>query len=196
MANVDKKVFDVVKPGKSSPDATSRPMIVSNRPIVKDPTLKHEDKSLIPVKERADDSSQTNLKSAEVKTITPPTLTKDIYDKESSQAPDSTKSEQKYEPYEDQTIDEIPQDIEQSTIDKKIQNELSDKEKEHQATVEKLVIEGVYTAPIGQIKRKRNNIRLLLILIIVMTVGLFVGNLLIDGGFIKTNIKPVVHILN
>lgn len=33
------KVFDITKPGKSAPNASSRPIIVTNRPVLKDPMV-------------------------------------------------------------------------------------------------------------------------------------------------------------
>lgn len=35
----DSKVFDVAKPGKSEPTASSKPIIVTNRPVLKDPMV-------------------------------------------------------------------------------------------------------------------------------------------------------------
>src|SRR5882757_2872268 len=36
------KVFDVAKPGKSAPSASSKPIIVTNRPVLKDPMMVDE----------------------------------------------------------------------------------------------------------------------------------------------------------
>ncbi len=38
----DKKTMDVAKPGKSTPDTSARPVIVTHRPMVQDPTLKDD----------------------------------------------------------------------------------------------------------------------------------------------------------
>lgn len=35
----DKKIFDVAKPGKSAPTASGKPIIITNRPILKDPMV-------------------------------------------------------------------------------------------------------------------------------------------------------------
>lgn len=45
------KVFDVAKPGKSSPDATSKPIIITNRPVLKDPMMTDEPSGPPPVNE-------------------------------------------------------------------------------------------------------------------------------------------------
>ena len=37
--STDKKIFDVAKPGKSAPTASSKPIIITNRPILKDPMV-------------------------------------------------------------------------------------------------------------------------------------------------------------
>lgn len=39
MANSPKKLFDVAHPGKSLADSSSRPVIVSNRPVMQDPMM-------------------------------------------------------------------------------------------------------------------------------------------------------------
>ncbi|HSW36758.1 MAG TPA: hypothetical protein VLG37_00105 [Candidatus Saccharimonadales bacterium] len=44
-----KKVFDVAKPGKTAAGASSRPIIVTNRPVLKDPMVVMEDGSSKPV---------------------------------------------------------------------------------------------------------------------------------------------------
>jgi hypothetical protein len=38
----DKKVFDITKPGKSAPSASSKPIIITNRPVLKDPMVTAE----------------------------------------------------------------------------------------------------------------------------------------------------------
>lgn len=40
-----KKVFDVAKPGKTAPDASARPIIVTHRPMVQDPMMSDAEKS-------------------------------------------------------------------------------------------------------------------------------------------------------
>ena len=72
--NNTKKYFDVSKPGKTPASATSRPVIVTNRAIVKDPTLKEEE---------AEDVRSPLLKTVS-KVIAPP---KEEVEKTAEEAP-------------------------------------------------------------------------------------------------------------
>lgn len=67
-----KKTMDVAKPGESTPSVTSRPVIVTHRPIVKDPMVKETDA----------DKSESKLSSASPigKTMQPPTAIKILKD--------------------------------------------------------------------------------------------------------------------
>ena len=44
-----KPIADVSHPGKSAPSSTSKPVIVTNRPILKDPMMVDEDTTIVPV---------------------------------------------------------------------------------------------------------------------------------------------------
>lgn len=73
-----KKTMDITKPGESAPSTTSRPVIITHRPIVKDPMMKAAkydnglDKS---------ESSLSAAASSSGKTIVPPTGIKILSDK-------------------------------------------------------------------------------------------------------------------
>src|SRR5690348_15469367 len=47
----DKKVFDVAKPGKSAPSSSAKPIIITNRPVLKDPMVTAEAPSATPTTE-------------------------------------------------------------------------------------------------------------------------------------------------
>ena len=61
------KVFDITKPGKSAPNASSRPIIVTNRPVLKDPMVTSTVRS-VPIQDTS--SSEETPKATKV-TISP-----------------------------------------------------------------------------------------------------------------------------
>ena len=201
-----KKTFDISKPGKRSPDTTSRPIIVTNRSIVKDPTLRRAEETVSDLEVSYVKKSEAQaLVSNQAKTIKPP-VTRDEEDntqepkKESE--PELTEDTEEGKKDDQQAIDEdkqeLPsenQDLDPSQAEKKKQHQQSQEEKVHQAMVEKLVAEGKYTRPIGQVKRRRNTRKLLLLLLVILIVGVIAGDLLIDAGVIKTNTNPLVDLI-
>lgn len=71
---VEDKVFDVAKPGKTAPDSSSRPVIVGHRTILKDPTVTPLEDPEFPAAEKAPDTTRTapEIKApSETKTIVP-----------------------------------------------------------------------------------------------------------------------------
>jgi hypothetical protein len=65
-----------------------------------------------------------------------------------------------------------------------------------EAAYQKLIDDKTYFVPIGEQKRKRSMRRFLLIIILLLLLAIMAGDLLIDNGTIKTNIKPPIRILN
>lgn len=62
--------------------------------------------------------------------------------------------------------------------------------------VEKLIAEKKYFVPITHTKSHRSKRQFILTFVLVLVVGLFAINLAIDAGVIKTNINPVVNLIN
>lgn len=270
-----KKTFDVSKPGKSSPEATARPIIVSNRSIVKDPTLTQGDRGTIDpevssvaenkpvapskivssqaktiqplssqideesvnkaedqkgiedkkISEPVDDdkeSSQTDKETDEPKEDVEET-SKPVVDDEQSNKSDKPEDESKKSNDEVEASSETPKDGEESDksdntdeelekpndsdssdssseidsalANKKEENKQTAEEKAHKELVEKLVAEGKFVVPIGQIKHRQNTRNLLMVFALMLIVGVVAANLLIDAGTIQTDIKPIVDLI-
>jgi len=62
------KVFDISKPGKSAPSSSSKPIIVSNRPILKDPMMVDEQPE---DKEDKEETSPTAISHVKIVPLTP-----------------------------------------------------------------------------------------------------------------------------
>jgi len=160
-----KHVPDVEKPGKSAPTTTSKPVLVSNRPILKDP--------MVVVDEEGDQKESEAPAKKEPSRSTPPVI----------QPPDEPKSEDK--PPEPPAISpEPPKADEPETPNKPPEDEpaspkvaepepagsdqtkpTTDAEKklaaeaakhaEHEAEIQKLVDEGQYILPINTAEKRK-----------------------------------------
>ncbi len=179
--------MDVSKPGKSTPDASSRPVIVTNRSMVQDPTLTDRFKE--------DNSKPTEATVARgTKTISPPNKSSDddtpnSYTSNSSEnhkteptlhrKPDIQKDQSK----EAAVVEAV---ADQATEDKKKLNKENDADIARKAKLEKLIADKKYFVPIGQVLRRRN--RRALIVFLVVLIILVGGYLVVDAGLIKTSI--------
>lgn len=183
-----KKTMDVSKPGNSTPDTSARPVIVTNRSMVQDPTMKDQSKddSPNPIKE-------TPTRGA--KTITPVSN----FSQDDSSTSDTTKETDKPEPEtpvpeksytekeqakEAAVVDAV---ADQATEDKKKKNKDSDADIARKTALEKLITDKKYFVPIGQVSRRRN--RRALIVFFVVIILLIGGYLVLDAELIKSSIS-------
>lgn len=216
-ADDTKKFFDVAKPGKTAPDPSSRPIIVSRGPQVEDPMVSKKPpadsqppsaptvsaSSAAAGSETAPSAtaaSSSNLSSSKRITITPlhddvPPQTVATDTTEDSPAPESTE-EQAVEPPEQRA--EEPAAVssaatvnavaEQAGPAKKDKNQEDVAQKE---AIEKLVESRQYYVPIGETRQSRMLERILIIVLALMLLGLIGFNLAIDAGLIQTDIRPL-----
>ncbi len=177
----DKKYFDVTKPGKSAPTATARPVIVTNRTMVKDPTLRQaDDIAQVPPPE-------THLKS-EAKIVAP--LDNNMTSQAiAPQEPTSGSAASEENSSNDSQVEQGR--IEQEKLNA---NQHADEERKKQA--DELIKGGKYVVPVGHIKRNRKIRRSLLALLLAILLVVVIGDLLIDAGIVKTDIEPLVDLIN
>ncbi len=180
------KTMDVSKPGRSTPDTSARPVIVTNRSIVQDPTLKDDSK---------DDSKQADKTFARgektitpVSKITPQDSTTDETKPAETPAPPAAASEKfdiaKERAKEAAVVDAV---ADQATEDKKKQNKDSDAEIARKKALEKLVADKKYFVPIGQVSRRRNRRAVLVfVILLILIIG---GYLALDAEIIKSSIS-------
>lgn len=178
----DKHIIDVSQPGKTPAESTSRPIIVANRSMVKDPTVND------PEDEKPSTHEDDKITKSEAKPIAPisPELAKS--EPEESKPPESEAAPEKPSKPEDKA--------EPTDQTDKQQHELTASEKAHQEAVAKLATSGKYVVPVGHIERNQRLRKMLTILVLILLLGLIAGDLLIDGGVIKTSIKPPINLIN
>lgn len=178
----DKKpVMDVEKPGSTPAPATSRPLIITKGPAIKDPMVTAEDS------EKTDDKeTQVPLPSSKKKTIQPL----------SEQEPKAAASEEEQpsqdtEPTQTEESEGIGPDLpaeESSDVPTKDPvDERSQEDQKRQELADKLVLEKKYFVPIGAVHKKqaaRTTAVLAVLLIIVL--GVLAA---IDAELIETSIS-------
>lgn len=221
----DKRFFDVSKPGKSPAGATSRPVIVSNRPMLKDPTLKPEEggsgdatskekneedkvikneaKIVVPIDENLGKDKEENKKEkeegVEVK----------VSSAETSEDPDKTPED--FETKEDKKNSDASEkkdefdnkekpiadndQVDLNRPDQKKEAELTEAEKILKEKTDKLITSGRYVVSVGHIKRNRKLRKVLGIVILVLLLGILTIYLLVDAGIIKANIKLPIDLI-
>jgi hypothetical protein len=162
-----KSMDDVAKPGKSTPDTSARPVVISHRPMVQDRTVKSTDKpepsKLVPARSdkviKPMDETMDTAADAD-KTAEPETKAK------------TAASDKKSEPEtveETSSSDEAVMDavVDQATADKKKQNELTDAEQAKLELVAKLTADKKYFVPIGQVAKRRHRRTVIIVAVLL-----------------------------
>lgn len=170
-----KPVMDVGKPGTTPADATSRPIIVTKGPAIKDPMV-NESKP-----EGETQTTPTPLPSAKKKTIQPLTEQPKT-ETEAKPAPEAAETE---EPAPELT--QAEQEATAKTEAAEAAQKLSDEELKRQELVSKLVAEKQYFVPIGAAQKKRT-VRNTLLLFVVFILVIGASALAIDAELIQTDI--------
>lgn len=168
-----KPVMDVAKPGETPAEATSRPIIVSKKPAVKDPMVNEKE-------EKAPE--------ADAPSLSPSVSKKKIEPLSSASKPTEEPAEKKPEEKPDTTIatpdtDELIGEEKQEAVESKVDEEAT----KRQELVDKLIAEKKYFVPIGAAQHKRNSVTaVILFLVLVAIVGVYLA---IDANLIKTDIS-------
>lgn len=149
-----KPIADVAHPGQSAPSTSSRPVIVTNRPLLKDPMVVAED-------------TETEVKTIEAEakktdkaaTITAPDQPKieppETHVTESSEKLEKDEAETK--PDETVAKDEPKDSTVESTPDPTAEIEAeAKKQAEHDDTIQKLVDSKQYFLPINTVEKRRS----------------------------------------
>ena len=196
------KALDVAKPGKSLPDESARPVIVSHRPIVQDPTIRDDapssdvetkdpekpvsnhSKIIQPLPEDVPSPDTTKEEPAEPEKTPAETTETSVPTPKSAPAPASSETAE---------VDALADQAGEKT-DKKTQDKLTEEEKKKQGELQKLVQSKKYFVPIGQVTRRRQNRRaiILFVLFIVVIGGLYAAA---DAEVIKLPFDVPVHII-
>jgi hypothetical protein len=139
-----KPVMDVEKPGATPASATSRPLIVSRGPAIKDPMVNEDE---------AQPATEPQLvSSSKKKTIQPLSEqeTKPAEGASPEPSPDTKEASQEQSAPEATPIDETPEVTSNAAAPA-----MSDEDIKRQELVDKLVLEKKYFVPIGAVQKKR-----------------------------------------
>jgi len=206
----DKRVFDVEKPGKSAPDTTSRPVIVGHGPMMEDPMVhKQETVDTYDTAAHRPSGSVGNVKQemkidqlADDKKTEPSTEKTSPVDegtdvKKDDDSTDVDKTEVSETKQPKEAAESQPSSNESAVVDavvdqagaKKKEQDVSDEELAKRAHIEKLIDEKTFFVKVGQVRRKRNTIRLLEVILLLLIVTIITGYVLIDAGIVQSNIK-------
>ena len=196
-AKKDSKVFDVAKPGKAAADATSKPIIVTNRPLMADPMVVEDS-----AEEKTESEPKLTAPSAGKLKIEP--LKHDDLattgDEKVDGADAATKTDEKTQSISTETIDSIPEEAEVTG-----RNQLKDagtdaedlaarKAAEREAQLEKIAEAKTYYLPINQVEHRRNKRAAVLGLALVIVLGAAWADVALDAGLISLpGVKAPTH---
>ncbi len=209
----DKKLMDIVKPGKTPASANSRPVIIGHKPLKLDPMMAKDGPTKIKVDEAVigDEPEPTGLKPVEapvVKPVEPPKPEPKAEETkpgpeavaETKAAPSKTEvAESPEEPAKEapetgETTEETETPVDPKQAEKQAQQDKEEQARE--AAVKKLIEDKKYFVQVGEVKRQRQARRLLLTILVLLVLAIVAADLLIDAGIVKTSIKPVLDLIH
>lgn len=199
-----KKTMDIARPGKTPPDASARPVVVSHRPMVQDPMVVSADE-IVP-KEEITAEKPVEAPSHTSKIIQPLNeQPAEEVSKEPAEPQEAVETKQEVAAESAQEETKVPASSEAALVDavadkvesgnKKKGNGLSEAEKAKQETLQKLITEKKYFVPIGHghhHRRKHGFLTLLLLLVLIASAG---GYLAADAGILDVGIKLPVDLI-
>jgi hypothetical protein len=183
-----KKMDDVVKPGETPADATSRPVIVKHRSIAKDPMVASPNPSQLSTDENIASTKDEKKEGTPHKAakIDPLTMSKPANNEE--KAPESEDAKETDTAEDDSKQPSLGTAAVDVLADKAVKSKKDNKaEREKQELIAKHIEEKTYFAPIGQISKKKAELRGLLLVSLILTVaGLYVA---VDANLLLENIE-------
>lgn len=201
-------VFDVSKPGKSVPSSSAKPIIVTNRPVLKDPMMIDEDDtttSAPPVKSPSLPSTKVKIaplslsSKPEVEEKPASAPTEDV--ETTSAEPEKAEASQ---PKEEKAAEEpdvlAATDSSQGTLAenaaKKADDEDAELEKEAKRAdeLEKLAESRKYYLPINQVEKRRTKRYVAFGIVFIIILGLAWADVALDAGIITiSGVKAPTH---
>jgi len=166
-----KKNVDVARPGKTAPDTSARPVIVTHKPMVEDPMVKKDETKDEP---KSDTSSKKVIQPLVVETDKPA---------EEPKPPEPANDPEKEQAKEAAVVDAVAGQADLSG--KKKDGEPTDEELKKQEELDKLIESKKYFVSIGQVAKRRNkraSLAVLALLVVLTSVYLAIDVGLIDVG--------------
>jgi cobalamin biosynthesis Mg chelatase CobN len=202
-------IVDVEEPGTSAPSSTSKPVIVTNRPLLKDPMVKEEKKNdiseqsdSIPAPALASSSNKSRLqplvdsispddeslavepKTPQVSEAAEPETTTSTPESEPEQKASGSEASEADAPQSQMLDDAQADDKLKSTAAKQAEVEAAEQVK-HDAAVQKLVDTKRYELPINTVEERQSR-KFIMLGIVLMAVLILVWlDIALDAGIIK-----------
>lgn len=197
-----KQVFDVAKPGKTPAEASSRPIIISHKPLVEDPMVSKKSEQTDPDDKPsgiAVSTSAGEVVSHGGKVVQPPQHEEVETDKSShpaetvNDADNSIEPETKEQAKTESTsqasveINAAADELEQKNVKQEADAKESKQEAELQERISKLIEEKKYFVKIGETRRHKSaSTGIMLFLLLLVVAGLYLA---VDAELIKTSIS-------
>lgn len=200
-----KQVFDVAKPGKTPAEASSRPIIVTHKPLVEDPmvskkteqtdltdkpsgeatpsaageVVNHGGKIVEPLRNEFEETQDTEEKKPNESYETTSETESNPEPEFQEDAKSETNSETSAE------INTAAEELDQAKAKQETDAKASKQEIELQEKVSKLIEEKKYFVKIGETRRhKSTSTGVILLVLLLVIVGLYLA---VDAELIKTN---------
>lgn len=208
-----KPIIDVAHPGKSAPSQTSKPVIITNRTILKDPMMvetsddKPSEKSvkstaptLTPAAAKAalDEPTEAPVQAEAPAESAPEPAPKPKPvpepEPEAKAKPEPEKPEKAEEP--EAPAEETPVEAENTgPVEDAAAAEAAEKAAaEHDATVQKLVDSKQYYLPINSVEKRRSRRFVLLGVLVAILLALAWVDIALDAGLLHiNNVQPLTH---
>lgn len=207
MASEEKKqskkhVFDVAKPGKTPAEASSRPIIVTHKPLVEDPMVT---KTIERAEPTSKPSGEAAAPAAEIVNHTGKTV--ETLHNELEETQDTEEKPEKSDEVTDATISDpesneeakneahglasaeisvAAEELDQKSARQEAEAKQSQQEIELREKVSKLIEEKKYFVKVGESrKHKSTSTGIILLVLLLVVVGLYLA---VDGELIKTDI--------
>ena len=193
----DSKVFDVAKPGKTAADASSRPVIVTNRPVMKDPMVADEKPESEAVAgetpQSANDSTAPSSTHLKLEPLSHDDATpKEETTKVTDEAPSPTRQSQN--DTESQTADDEASELTKPKLSVEEQELAARKEAEQVEAVDALAASRKYYLPINQVEKRRNKQYAVAGVILIIILGLMWADIALDAGIVSIpGVKAPTH---
>ena len=201
MVSSDKKSMDVSKPGKSAPDTTARPLIVSNRPVNIDPMMKTRDIPEAQISQHTKvikplnsvDIGDAPVQQSTEEAVQDPSTT--VTEKSPPKALDKPAESADQNPPSAEEIDSETDTALSTGTKKEKLNAQTKEEKARQEAMQKLIVAKKYFVPIGKVTRRRDSRRTVVVLMVLTVVTIAGIYLLVDAGIISIGIKLPIDII-
>jgi hypothetical protein len=182
-----KKLFDIAKPGKMLPSASSRPLITGHHDLLQDPMLK------------VTESVKNNMtaEASPVKVSITPEETPDQSNQTPEPTEDKTEEQVNTQPEDKSEKPDEPELTEKQAEPTHDKQDKPQKPADQSANYDELIQQKTYFAPVGQQQQHQLSARRwLIITVIVLVAGLLIADLLVDNGTIKTSVRPPIQVFN